>query len=173
MSGGRGPWEMQLLEWTANPGRKLGGEGGRRRRRRPWCWIEREIEGRMREGQRHGHYNYQLDAMMTCPCEKPSLPHFSLPPLTLFLSVSRCMWNQTWNEAKWIIMPGCCCCCSICKLNVWSMFFSVYMCLYPFEINFYTHYRYTVYVGYCRFRNDVNWNMHDAYICLWSLSPFF
>lgn len=37
--------------------------------------LERETQTRMREGQRRDDYNYQLDSMMTCPCEKPFFPH--------------------------------------------------------------------------------------------------
>lgn len=90
MSCGPGPSEMQILGWTANPGMKLEeGAGGWRRRRRmrtrpPWCWGERQW-GEWERGKRHSEYNYQLASMMTCPCEKPSFPHSSLPP-SLFLS---------------------------------------------------------------------------------------
>lgn len=49
--------------------------------------LEGETVGRMREGQKHSDYNYQLDSMMTCPCEKPSFPYSALPP-SLFLSLS-------------------------------------------------------------------------------------
>lgn len=52
--------------------------------------LRTETEGRVGEGQRHCDYNYQLDAMMTCPCEKnpPSLtPRL---PLSFSLSLSLC-----------------------------------------------------------------------------------
>lgn len=110
MSFGPGPWETQLLGRTANPVRKWGEGGGRGTRTSPWR-CRGEWEGR----QRRGLYNYWLNAMMTCQCEIPSLPHSSpaslTHPLTLiavpcedkswvpFLS-GWCMWDQTWYKVK-------------------------------------------------------------------------
>lgn len=76
--------------------------------------LGRDTEEGMREGQRHSDYNYQLDSIMTCPCEKPSFPHCRPPPslcLSLSFSLPRVhklwvsfifsqyMWNLTRNRA--------------------------------------------------------------------------
>lgn len=115
MSCGPSPWEMQNLEGTANPGRKLGGEGDwRRTARQPWCWRERETD-RMRIRGRDRF-------IIIISCTPWWHVHEKNPlPLTLWLTLSisfslalraqgrepfilsYCTWNLTQDRAKLII----------------------------------------------------------------------
>lgn len=56
---------------------------------------ERDTEGRVSKGQGHSEYNYQLNSMMTCPCEKtpPFLATLWLAPCFFSLSCS-VLWEH-------------------------------------------------------------------------------